>query len=182
LPIVFALAAALAGSAAEPSLAETQEAAARLAGGEAAEDDSRASRARLSHLAPQLRTQAGQREDLRERHGQTLREDSALLGRTWSVLLSWDFSQLVYAREESPLAQAHAHLARARREAADQAAHLWIERRRARRALAQAQAPRRLEACLELLRLTAALDALTSGLFRDAVSREEAACAEEEKQ
>ena len=35
----------------------------------------------------------------------------------------------------------------------------------------------RAEACFAELRLTAELDAITAGLFRDALSREEAACA-----
>jgi len=51
---------------------------------------------------------------------------------TWSVTLTWDFAQLVYAREESQLALAHVHLARVRREAADRAASLWVERRQKR--------------------------------------------------
>ncbi|TMA76823.1 MAG: hypothetical protein E6J58_13520 [Deltaproteobacteria bacterium] len=93
------------------------------------------------------------------------------------MALTWDFSQLVFAREETQLALAHAQLARARRDAAERAAQLWIERQKAR-ALWTAAGTR--ESCFALLRATAALVALT-GLFRDAVAREEAACASESR-
>jgi hypothetical protein len=97
-------------------------------------------------------------------------------------MLAWDFSQVVYARDESQIALANAQLARMRREAAEKASRLFIERRRTQaRWLAEASAPARLELCFAELRLTAELDALTAGLFRDALSREEAACAAEEK-
>jgi hypothetical protein len=169
----------------EPGLAQAQEAAARLAGGTAGEDASRSTRARLAHWAPALRGQAGLREDERTRRGELrlapLREDDAAQGRTWALMLSWDFAQVVYAREEAQLALAHAHLARVRREAAARAAQLWLERRGARAALFELPpGPRRIEACLGLLRLTAELDVLTA-LFRDALAREETACALEEK-
>src|SRR3954470_7299112 len=64
--LVWLLAAA---SPAEPGLAETQAAAARAAGGSAAEDDSRAERARISHWAPQLRAQGLVRDDEKSREG-----------------------------------------------------------------------------------------------------------------
>ena len=171
----------------EPGLAQTQEAAARAAGGSAADDSSREARARRAHWAPQLRGQAQVRDDERSREGEfrlaPLREQDLAAGHAWSVVLAWDFSQIVYAREESQLALAHAQLARARREAAGRAAQLWIDRRQQReRWLAQPPGPLRAEACFAELRLTAELDALTSGLFRDALSREEAACASEGRQ
>ena len=175
-----------AGSSAEPGLAETVEAAARAAAGSPAEDAARETRARHSHWAPQVRGQALVRDDERSRNGEfrlaPLREQDTGAGHAWSVVLAWDFSQVIYAREEAQLALAHAQLQRARREAADHAAELWIERRQQRsRWLALAEGPLRAEACLAELRLTAELDALTSGLFRDALAREEAACASEEK-
>jgi hypothetical protein len=170
----------------EPGLAEAQAAAARLAGGASAEDVSRTSRARNSHWAPVLRGQGVRRDDERSRRGEfrlaPLIEDDRAAGHTWAVTVTWDFSQVVYAREESQLALAHAHLARLRREAAERAGKSWVDRARARVSLAGLPpGPRRLEAQLELLRLTAELDALTGGLFRDALSREEAACAMEER-
>jgi hypothetical protein len=59
---------------------------------------------------------------------------------------------------------------------------LWVDRVRARLALMGIPpGPRRLEAQLEMLRLTAELDALTGGLFRDALAREERTCAELEE-
>ncbi len=170
----------------EPGLAQAQEAAARAIGGPPSEDASRESRARLAHWAPQLRGQGLVRDDQRSREGEfrlaPLREQDVGAGHAWSVVLAWDFSQVVYAREESQLALAHLALQRARREAADRAGQLWIERKEQRaRWLALAAGPLRAEACFAELRLTAALDAITDGLFRDALSREEAACAEEGK-
>ncbi len=189
MPSALALLVALvtpAGPSAEPGLAETIDAAARSAAGPAADDASREVRARRSHWAPQLRGQALARDDERSRNGEfrlaPLREQDVGAGHAWSVVLAWDFSQVIYAREEAQLALAHAQLQRARREAADHAAELWIERRQQReRWLALAQGQLRAEACFAELRLTAELDALTSGLFRDALAREEAACASEDR-
>ena len=191
MPTAFALclmlaAAGPAGDApSEPGLAETQEAAARAAGGRASDDDSRESRARLAHWAPQLRAQGQVRDDEKARVGEfrlaPVREQDVGVGHSWTVGLAWDFSQVIYARDESQLALAHAHLARIRREASEKAAQLWIERRTARAHWLASGPEARLEACLSLLRLTSALDALTSGLFGDALAREETACAGEEK-
>jgi hypothetical protein len=161
----------------EPGLLQTQEAAAKLAGGPPAADERRLSRARAAHWAPQVRAQASAREDEKTRAGEfrlaPLLERDAAAGRTWLVALTWDFSQLVFAREETQLALAHAQLARARRDAAERAAQLWIERQKARAAWLAAGTR---DSCLALLRATAALVALT-GLFRDAAAREEVACA-----
>jgi hypothetical protein len=94
------------------------------------------------------------------------------------LTLTWDLSQVIFAREETQLALAHIQLARVRRDAADRAAQLWIERRQAQ---ALWIAARTRESCLALLRATAGLVALTGGLFRDAAAREEAACVGEGK-
>ncbi|MCA1828011.1 MAG: hypothetical protein ABR567_10780 [Myxococcales bacterium] len=166
----------------EPGLAETADAASRVAAGSFADDLSRTTRARRSHWAPQLRGQALVRDDEKSRNGEfrlaPVREEDLATGHAWSVALTWDFSQLVYAREESQLALAHVQLARARREAAGKAAQLWIERHQQRaRWLSLSAGALRAEACFAELRLTAELDSLTAGLFRDALSREEAACA-----
>jgi hypothetical protein len=164
---------------AEPDLVQTQEAASRVAAGSATEDASRLSRARAAHWAPQLRTGLVGKDEERSREGEfrlaPLRENDITSGRDWTVQLSWDFSQVVFAREETQLALAHAHLARLRREAATQAADLWIERRRLK------SLPPDPQSCLALLRLTAALDTLTAGLFRDALVHDAAACAPGEK-
>jgi len=163
----------------EPGLLDTQEAAARVAGGSAALDAARLSRARAAHWAPQLRTQATLRADEKTRAGEfrlaPLLEQDAAAGRALLVALTWDFSQLIFAREETQLALAAAQLARVRREAAERAAQLWIDRQRAQ-SIWLASGTR--ETCLGLLRLTAALAALTGGLYRDAAEREEAACVE----
>jgi hypothetical protein len=182
---LLAVAPAAAEPQAEPGLAEVQEAAARLAGGPAEQDASRTARARAAHWAPALRGQAGLRDGVRTRRGEArlapLREDDTSLDHTWAVLLNWDFSQVIFAREETQLALAHANLARVRRDAAGKAAQLWIDRRRARTSyLGTPPGAARASACFSLLLLTAELEALT-GLFRDAVSHQEAACALEEK-
>ena len=163
----------------EPGLLQTQEAAAKLAGGQSAADDGRVVRARMAHWAPQLRAQATAREDEKTRAGEfrlaPLLEHDLAAGRVWFVALTWDFSQLIFAREETQLALAHVQLARARRDAAERAAQLWIERQKAH-ALWTAAGTR--DSCFALLRVTAALVALT-GLFREAAAREEAACVSE---
>jgi hypothetical protein len=133
-----------------------------------------------------LRGQSQLRDDEKSRNGEfrlaPLHEQDVGTGHLWSVMLAWDFSQVVYAHDESQIALANAQLARMRREAAEKASRLFIERRRTQaRRLSEASAPARLELCFAELRLTAELDALTAGLFRDALSREEAACAAEEK-
>ena len=165
---------------AEPGLLETQEAAARVAGGSAAEDALRTARARAAHWVPQVRGQATLREDDRTRNGEyrltPLHEQDFFFGRTWLVALTWDLSQVVFAREETQLALAHVHLARVRRETSDRAGQLWFERRLAR---AHWLAVRTRESCLGLLRATAALFALTGTLFREVLAREEGACAGE---
>jgi hypothetical protein len=170
----------------EAGLAEVQEAAARAAGGTAAEDASRASRARLAHWAPQVRGQAQVRDDEKLRNGEfrlaPLHEQDLGVGHAWAVMLTWDFPQVIYARDEAQLAVAHARLAQVRREAAAKAALLFLERRRARaRWLSLAAGEPRAAACLAALQLTAELDAITAGLFHDAVSTEETACAAEDK-
>ena len=181
LGIVFLSAAAVA--LAEPTLLDVQAAAARTAGDSASSDASRTARLRASHWAPVLRAGLVRRDDVRSRAGEyrgyPIREDDAAGTHTWAVTLTWDFGQLVYAREESQLALAHVHLARVRREAAEKAASLWVERRQKRASLRALSGPARLEAALEALRVSAELDALTGGLYRDVVAREEAELAME---
>lgn len=166
----------------EPGLVQTQEAAARVAAGPTADDLSRSARARNAHWAPQLRGQLDGKDDSRSRDGEfrnaPLHENDLGAARGWAVVLSWDFSQVIFAREEGQLALAHAHLARLRRESASQAAALWLERKRAQAAWLSGPSA---ETCLRLLQLTADLDALTGGLFRDALTQQESACAPEEK-
>ena len=167
-------------AAAEPGLLETQEAAAQLAGGSPAQDAARLARARAAHWVPQVRSQATLREDDKTRNGEyrltPLHEQDLFFGRVWLLALTWDFSQVIFAREETQLALAHAQLARVRKEASERAAQLWFERRQARAHWLAARTP---ESCLGLLRATAALFALTGTLFRDALAREEEACAGE---
>ncbi|MFL5279402.1 MAG: hypothetical protein ACJ79T_23240 [Myxococcales bacterium] len=176
---------AAAARASEPTLVEVQAAAARHAAGDRVEDSDRASRLRASHFAPTLRGELIGKADDRTRRGEyrlsPLREDDASEARTWGVVVTWDLAQLVYSREEGQLALAHQHLARIRREVAIQAAKLWIERRRKGAALEKLTGPLRLEAFLDLLRITAELDALTGGLYRDALKDAEEQLAEEQR-
>jgi hypothetical protein len=166
----------------EPGLLETQEAAAKAAGGTPAQDASRLARARVSHWAPQLRGQATLRDDGKTRNGEyrlaPLHEQDLSFGRVWVIALTWDLSQVIFAREETQLALAHLQLARVRRDAAERAARLWIERRQAQALWLTA---RTRESCLAFLKTTASLVALTGTLFREAAAREEVACAGEGK-
>jgi hypothetical protein len=182
--IALLCAATVAAAPAEPPLSEAQAAAARAAGGgSSADDEARTSRLRRSHWAPVLRGELLRRDELRNRAGELrgypLRQDDAALTNSWSITLTWDFAQLVYAREESQLALAHVHLARVRRQAAERAAELWIERRQRTASLATLAGLARREAALELLRVTAELDAVTGGLYREVLRGEEAQLAGE---
>jgi hypothetical protein len=170
--------------AAEPTLLEVQAAAARTAAGVAADDAKRTDRLRASHWAPGLRAELLRKEDVRSRVGEVrgypLRQDDAGAAHTWSVTLTWDFAQLVYSREESQLALSHVHLARVRREAAEKAASAWVERRQKRASLRDLSGPARRETALDALRLSAELDALTGGLYREIIAREQAELESEE--
>jgi hypothetical protein len=165
-------------------LLEAQEAAARVAAGAPSDDASRESRARNSHWAPQVRAQGGAKSDAMSRTGQRynapLVESDIGAGQSWSVQVAWDFSQVVFAREETQLALAHAHLSRLRREARDRAAQLFLDRQHALRRWQSGSGPQRQEACVSALNLTAQLDSITGGLFRDALTSQEASCVQEE--
>lgn len=167
-------------AAAEPTLGQAVEAAARRAAGSGADDELRAGRARRSRWLPVLRAQLGGRDDERLRAGEwrgaPISEEDALRSRSWLVSASWDLPQLLYGREEVAIAASSAHLARARQQAAAQAARLYAERLRAlRTALAAPEGPAdRLERALAVLTATAELDALTGGLFAAALARAQA--------
>jgi hypothetical protein len=168
----------LAAAAVEPSLEQAQRAAERRAAGEAASDSARGERLRRAHWAPVVRAELIDRADERSRRGEfrlaPVVEDDHGAALTWGVTVTWDLAQLIYAHEESQLALAHQHLARVRREAAERAAALWIERRRKREALpAVAGSAARREALFDLLRTTAELDALT-GLYAHPLAEEQA--------
>ena len=173
-----------AAAAGEPALFEAQAAAQRAAGGTAADDAGRTARLRRSHWAPVLRGELLRKDDLRSRAGELrgypLRQEDTGVATTGSITVTWDFAQLVYSREESQLALAHVHLARVRREAAGKVAALWVERRQRRASLPALSSAARREAALELLRVTAELDAVTAGLYRDLLAREEAELAGED--
>jgi hypothetical protein len=176
---------AAAARASEPTLVEAQAAASRHAAGTPADDADRISRLRASRLAPTVRAQLLGRMDERTRRGEyrlaPLHEDNASEGRTWGIVLTWDFSQLVYSREEGQLALAHQHLARERREVALEVAKLWTERWQKCAALPKLTGPLRREAYLDLLRVTAELDGLTGGLYREALADAEAHLEEEDR-
>ena len=163
----------------EPTLAEVQAAASRLAAGTPEEDESRLARARASHWAPVLRAQVGAADTEQARAGTQaqapLRWSQQGAATTWAVAATWDLGQVVYARDENQLALSRAQLARRRQEVAMQSAQLYAERLRRLQSSRDARGAARLEAALELLRTTAALDLLTGGLFRDALDRAQAA-------
>ena len=146
--------------------------------GEASDDASRLVRERASHWAPAVRGQLGGTASDRTRDG-TMNQNPVhwtdLGGATnWSVMLSWDLPQAIFSHDESQLALATVHLIRTRQAAALRAAELYAERRRRLAALgrlAAASAAMQLEAALALLETTAALDALTGGLFREPLAR-----------
>jgi hypothetical protein len=150
--------------------------AARIAAGSSDEDESRLSRARAAHWAPQLRAQLQRADSEALRAGM---QSSAPLqwnqqGQvdTWAVAATWDLSQLVYDRDENQLALSRVHLARRRQEVAQDAADRYVERQRLLAALAAG--PRDTHTALLLLRCTAALDALTAGLYQGALARAQA--------
>ena len=176
---------AAAARASEPTLVEAQAAAARHAAGTGTDDADRTSRLRASHFAPTVRGELIGKADDRTRRGEfrlaPLREDDASEARTWGIVVTWDLAQLVYSREEGQLALAHQHLARVRREVSFQAAKLWIERRQKCAALQKLSGPLRREAYLDLLRITAELDALTGGLYREALAEAEGQLEEEDR-
>lgn len=167
--------------AAEPALAQVEEAAVRRAAGPLSEELSRISRARSAHWAPVVRAQFGIRDDGRTRRGQVrlapLVEDDLGESRAWAVVATWDLAQIVYARDEAQLALAHVHLARVRQQAVDDAIRLYEERWRLRAALRflpRAASRARVDALLALLRATAGLDGLTSGLYAAQLAQVEA--------
>jgi hypothetical protein len=147
--------------------------AARIAAGTTDEDESRLARARAAHWAPQLRAQVQRADSESLRAGV---QSSAPLqwnqqGQvdTWAVAATWDLSQLIYDRDENQLALSRVHLARRRQEVAQEAAERYVERQRLLAALAAG--PRDTPTALLLLRCTAALDALTAGLYQGALAR-----------
>ena len=160
----------------EPTLAEVMAAAARVAAGTAEDDESRLSRARLAHWAPQLRAQAGRAQSEAARaglqSGAQLHWDQQGQVDTWQVAATWDLAQVIYDRDEGQLALSRANLARRRHEVSLEAADRYLERQRL--VNAAGAGPRDLAAALLLLRCTAALDALTGGLFADALARAQA--------
>jgi hypothetical protein len=170
--------------AAEPTLVEVTAAAAKTAAGEQSDDASRMARLRKSHLAPVVRAELVTKTDDRTRRGEfrlaPLVEDDAAVGHTWGIVVTWDLAQIVYAKEEGQLALAHQQLARVRREAQAKATQLWIERQRKCAALDKSTLALRHEAQLDLLRVTAELDGLTGGLYREILVEAESHLAEED--
>lgn len=164
----------------EPAIAVVLAAAARRAGGDEDDERSRQTRARLAHALPLVRGQVGGRHDDKLQTGdwraQPVHLGSTGEGDVWSITAAWDLAQLVYDRDEGHLAEGHLHLAHARQQAAERAAQLWLERlqlvrsRRGRLLSGTAEA----EVVFRLVQVTAALDALTGGLYRAALERAEA--------
>lgn len=155
----------------DPPVEAVQAAAAAQAGG-ADDADAVTARARWAALLPRLT--AEYRHD--ERSNRTVglsgsgEVDYLRLtpGDTVLVRATWDLPELVSPRVELAAGRARAAAARRRTDAALRATALHFERRRRRLAvlLAPPEDPAaRAEAELQILRLTAELDALTGGLY-----------------
>lgn len=177
LPLLAAAGATADTPAIEPSLIEAQDAAVRQAGGPRESDASRLSRARAAHWAPVVRGLVGGRGDERTRDGELRRDPLHWVDRgqalTWGLTATWDLPQAIYARDETQLVHAQIHLEKVRQAAAREAVRLFLERRDRKRALPQAAQPdARLRLQQDVVRLTASLDALTGGLFREPLLRE----------
>lgn len=176
----------------EPPIDRVQRAALE-ANGYAGDDlDRWSSRARWSHLLPQVKGQvawldqrdykARYREDLdTDEAGTMLRDgaqnyfyDDARLRTVYSVEVRWDLSGLVYDRSETTIAREVRQRRAARQSLLEDVTQAYFMRRQhlLERALTPSQQWRRhLEIQLDIDRQTARLDALTRGWFSNAVQR-----------
>jgi hypothetical protein len=170
-PAAAALRALALASAGDPSVAEVQRAAARVATPPAA-PSGLARRARLAGLLPRLTAEVRHDEqELRVVGLQGSGEvDYARSSPGTGVLLraTWDLGELAAARLEVSAGRAEQDLAERREAAVARATALYFERRRLRAGLLLAPpgtAEARVEAELALAKATAELDGLTGGLL-----------------
>ena len=159
-------------TASEPSIAAVQEAAARHAESATPDPAELARRRRLAALLPRLTAEVRHEErDYRVVGLQGTSEVDYLRsspGTSVALHATWELGDLVAATGEAAAAAAALARAKRRDEAVRQATSLHFERRRRLLALLSDPPPdvrARLEAELELARVTAELDALTGGLL-----------------
>jgi hypothetical protein len=176
----------------EPPIEQVQRAALE-ANGYADDDlDRWSSRARWSHVLPQVKGQvawldqrdhkARYREDLdSDEAGTMLRDraqnnfyDDTRLRTVYSVELRWDLSGLVYDRSETTIAREVRQRTTARARLLDEVTQAYFMRRRhvLERTLTPSKRWRKhLELQLDIDRQTARLDAMTGGWFGSALQR-----------
>jgi hypothetical protein len=161
-------------TAGEPSIAEVQVAAARHAEAATPDPAGLARRRRMAALLPRVTAQVRHEENAYRVTGLQGTSEVDYLrsspGTSYSLLATWELGDLVAATGEAAAAAAALARARRRDEAVHQATTLFFERRRRLAALLADPPPdarARLEAELELARVTAELEALTGGLLAE---------------
>ena len=156
----------------EPTIEEVQQAAAQGASS-SGDADSWVGRARLAAWLPRI--SAEYRHDDRSSRVVGLQSGSEvdylkiLPGDTIGVRASWNFDEVVFSASELQAATAAAQVARRREERVERATQLYFDRRKKQAELLLAPpgpVRERIARQLELDSLTAALDALTSGIFQ----------------
>lgn len=183
--------------ASEPSIARTRSAALRANGYSRGDLDDWSTRARWSHLLPEVQgeiawldqrdKEASYREDLETNETGAMYRDSARndfvddtrLRTMYAIELEWDLSGLVYDDSEPTIAREVRRRRDARRELLVAVGDAYYLRRRYLTELVltpRAEWRKRLELRLEADRQTARIDAMTSGWFSRALAkaREEA--------
>ncbi|QDG49771.1 hypothetical protein FIV42_03165 [Persicimonas caeni] len=178
--------------ASEPSVAQTRSAALRANGYSRGDLDEWSSRARWSHLLPDVEgevawldqrdKEARYREDLETAETGAMYRDSARndfvddtrLRTIYAVELEWDLSGLIYDKSEPTIAREVRRRRDARRELLVEVGEAYYLRRRYLTELIltpTTEWKKRIELRLEADRQTARLDALTGGWFSRALSK-----------
>jgi hypothetical protein len=176
----------------EPSVREAQHAALEHAGLERDDETGWAGRARLSNLFPEvdgeiawLDQEDGEqrysediaaREESRGMYRETVENrvyDESRFRRAYSIEATIDLGGLVFDRDELSASRERRHRETARRKLLAEVTDLYFERRK-KQILRVADPPddwkKRLDLLLSIDRLTARLDGLTGGWFRNQLS------------
>jgi hypothetical protein len=176
----------------EPAVAEVRQAALRASGYSSGDLDQWSSRARWSHLLPEVRgevawldqrdNESRYREDIDTNEGGQMLRDSARndfiydsrLRTIYAIKLDWDLSGLVYHRSEPTIAREVRNRRKARRELLVDVGEAYYLRRRY--LMEYLLTPRsnwraRIKLRLEADRQTAHLDAMTGGWFSRALAK-----------
>lgn len=176
----------------EPSVAEVRRQALRATGYQAGDLDEWSSRARWSHLLPDVQgevdwldqrdSEARYREDLDTSDtGQMLRDsarnDFIIDGRLrtiYALEVEWDLSGLIYDKSEASIAREVRRRREARQKLLEEVGEAYYRRRRYLiewLLTARAKWRERLDLRLEVDRQTARLDAMTGGWFSRALAK-----------